>query len=245
MATKQGAEAEVDAEMTALFEAPQNIYQIISRISQEAGALAPVQTSGVPFPFRGIDGTVNHLAPFLNKYGVVTVPTVIEHEVSAREVGNKVVKTAKILADFTFYAPDGSSITATTAGLADDYSDRCSAQAQSVAFRVALLQTFTLPTQNNEEAASQAVIDQTEKELGAASAPAKVKEPSAKEKSVNDVREQISKIIADEKNDWDGYAVNALGRELTGKTDAEWGANITDLKALLKALQEKLDTEGK
>lgn len=244
MATKTTVEIEpgVVAETS-----PLNIYQIVSRISAEAGALAPVQTSGVPFPFRGIDGTVNHLAPFLSKYGVVTVPTVIEHEVSAREVGNKVVKTAKILADFTFYAPDGTSITATTAGLADDYSDRCSAQAQSVAFRVALLQTFTLPTQNNEEAASQAVIDQTEKELGAATAPAKVKEPSAKEKSINAVRAEISAIIADEKNKWDGLAVNELGRELTGKTDAEWGGNVADLNTLLKELQDRLakTTEGK
>ena len=42
------------------------------------------------------------------------------------------------------------SITATTGGLANDYADRSTAQAQSVAFRVALLQTFALPTHSPE-----------------------------------------------------------------------------------------------
>ena len=62
--------------------APLSIYQIISKVSEEAGALAPESKGGVPFAFRGIDGTVAHLSPVLRKYGVVVVPTVIEHKVS-------------------------------------------------------------------------------------------------------------------------------------------------------------------
>ena len=58
--------------------------------------------------------------------------------------------TSEILTKFTFYAPDGSNLSATTAGLANDYADRSAAQAQSVAFRVALLQTFALPTHSLE-----------------------------------------------------------------------------------------------
>lgn len=128
-----------------------NIYQIISKIGQEAGALAPEKTGGVPFAFRGVDGTVAHLVPHLRKYGVITVPEVIDQQVTQREVGNnKTITQTQITTRFHFYAPDGTSVTATTAGLAQDYSDRSTSQAQSVAFRIALLQTFTLPTHDKE-----------------------------------------------------------------------------------------------
>lgn len=128
-----------------------NIYQIISKIGEEAGALAPEKTGGVPFAFRGVDGTVAHLVPHLRKYGVITVPEVIDQRVTQREVGNnKTITQTEVLTRFHFYAPDGTSVTATTAGLAQDYSDRSTSQAQSVAFRIALLQTFTLPTHDKE-----------------------------------------------------------------------------------------------
>lgn len=123
-----------------------NIYEIISKIAEEAGALAPEQTGGVPFAFRGIDGTVAHLSPHLRKHGVVVVPKILDRVTTQREVGTKAITQTDLLAEFTFYAPDGSSVTATTAGLAQDFADRSAAQAQSVAFRVALLQTFFLPT---------------------------------------------------------------------------------------------------
>lgn len=129
----------------------ENIYQIISKIGEEAGALAPEKTGGVPFAFRGVDGTVAHLVPHLRKYGVITVPEVVSQNVTQREVGNnKTITQTEVLTRFHFYAPDGTSVTATTAGLAQDYSDRSTSQAQSVAFRIALLQTFTLPTHDKE-----------------------------------------------------------------------------------------------
>ena len=127
-----------------------NIYQILDRISQEAGALAPEAKGGVPFAFRGIDGTVAHLSPLLRKYGVVIVPSVQQKSVTSAPSGNKVITTTDLTTDFTFYAPDGTYVIATTAGLANDFADRSTAQAQSVAFRVALLQTFALPTHSPE-----------------------------------------------------------------------------------------------
>lgn len=164
-------EAKAAPRKTAQKEETLNIYQIISKISQEAGPLAPTQAGGVPFSFRGIDGTVAHLAPLLDKYGIVTVPEVLQETVSQAPSGNKVVTTTRIKANYHFYAPDGTSITATTAGLANDYADRSTAQAQSVAFRVALLQTFHLPTNSPEP-------EQTGVEPIAHSAPATQSAPS-------------------------------------------------------------------
>src|SRR5690606_3994165 len=55
-----------------------------------------------------------------------------------------------VLVEYTFYAPDGSSVVVVTPGLADDFADRSTAQAMSVAYRVALLQLFHLPTHSKE-----------------------------------------------------------------------------------------------
>jgi hypothetical protein len=130
---------------------PTSIIPLIARIAKEAGALAPVKTGGVPFPFRGVDGTVNHLSPFLQKYGVVVAPKVLSHNVSARELDKgRALTQSEVVVQFTFYAPDGTSLEVVAAGLAQDYADRSTAQAQSVAFRIALLQTFTLPTMSPE-----------------------------------------------------------------------------------------------
>lgn len=140
--------------------AEMNIYQRINAISQEAGALAPEARGGVPFAFRGIDGTVAHLTPFLHKYGVFNTSNIVSHIVTDREVGNRVVKTTQVEVEFEFFAPDGSSVKMTTPGLADDFADRSSAQAMSVAYRIALLQLFHLPTHSKEpEETGQEVMD--------------------------------------------------------------------------------------
>lgn len=138
-----------------------NIYQRINLISQEAGALAPEAKGGVPFAFRGIDGTVAHLTPFLLKYGVFLSPVVQSHIVTPNAQGNRTVKTTELEVTYKVYGPDGlSDIEITVPGLADDFADRSSAQAMSVAYRIALLQLFHLPTHSKEpEETGQEVAD--------------------------------------------------------------------------------------
>lgn len=152
-------------------ETEMNIFQRINAISQEAGALAPESKGGVPFAFRGIDGTVAHLTPFMHKYGVFAAPEVLESIVTEREIINpqtgtpngKLVKTTQLTVKYTFYAPDGSSVTTVSAGLADDFGDRSTAQAMSVAYRIALLQLFHLPTHTKEpEETGEAVLQERE-----------------------------------------------------------------------------------
>ena len=169
MAVATKTKAELEAEIEALKNAATetvvpddlNIFQRISLVSKEAGALAPkAGGGGVPFPFRGIDSTINHLAPFLTKYGIVVVPTTVVHQVDHLENGNRVVTWSEVVNQYTFYAPDGSNVVTTVPGIASDFADRSTAQAMSVALRIALLQTFTLPTQSPEpEVTGQAVLD--------------------------------------------------------------------------------------
>jgi len=195
------AEADPIAEM--------NIYQRINAISQEAGALAPESKGGVPFAFRGIDGTVAHLTPFMHKYGVFNTSNIVSHVVTEREVGTRVVKTTQVEVEFEFFAPDGSSVKMTTPGLADDFADRSSAQAMSVAYRIALLQLFHLPTHSKEpEETGQEVMD-NRGAAAAKSAPA-VEKAKAAAAGKTETALDLRKLQGEAK---------ALGRELNKGSD--------------------------
>lgn len=199
-----------------------NIYQIISAVSTESGALAPSKAGGVPFPFRGIDGTINHLTPKLREYGVITVPEVLDYEFTQREANQgKVVTSCRARVKFTFHAPDGTSVSAVTLGQADDFADRAAAQAQSVAFRVALLQTFTLPTQSPEpEQTGQAVED------------SRSKGPTASDQAINKARQP--QVPAKGDGNWHQKIV----KEIINNTEDDRGKD--DVNALLnQILKEK------
>lgn len=99
------------------------------------------------FMFRGIDAVVNAVGPALRTHGVVVVPDVqdVHHEAVQTSQG-KPSTACRVTVAYHFYAPDGSSVTATVAGEAWDSGDKATPKAMSVAFRTALLQALTLPT---------------------------------------------------------------------------------------------------
>lgn len=145
-----------------------NIYQRMLAVAQDVGVLEPQSApgGGIAFKYRGVDSTVAHVAPALNKHGVLVVPRVTSSLITEREVGSRVIKTAQVEVEYAFYGPAGDSVIATTAGLADDFADRATAQAMSVAYRIALLQTFHIAAFGKDpEETGQEVLD------GAASAP--------------------------------------------------------------------------
>ena len=217
---------------TATASKAPNIFELITLISREAGALEKTKEagSGVPFPFRGIDGTINHLAPFLTKYGVVMVPEVLEEEITGREVGgNKFITQTRVKTKFTFYAPDGSHVSAVTTGLAQDYADRSTAQAQSVALRVALLQTFFLPTQTIEP---EAMGEQVQAEI--AKTPAA---PTAPAETIDSLRTEISELIAGKGETDIGEYANARMEAITGRPAETWA--IADFKKFRDELKTK------
>jgi hypothetical protein len=217
------------------------IINILNEISKKAGALAPEKNGGVPFAFRGVDQVVSHLAPLLKEKGVVVVPEVLDRVTSTREIGNnKAITQTDLLTKFTFYAPDGSSVSATTAGLAQDYADRSAAQSQSVAFRVALLQVFKLPTTDKEpevagEETQKYIADQAKEQKAAAAKPA------AKARDATTARNELQAIIANSE-DYPGYGpeeVNALGgKHSGGKSPQEWMTDVKVLDAILDSVKK-------
>lgn len=82
------------------------------------------------FLFRGIDAVVNAVGPVLRKHGVMVVPNV-EH-VTYDQVSTSTGKPAtacRVLATYTFYAPDGSSIDTRVAAEAWDNGDKAAPKA--------------------------------------------------------------------------------------------------------------------
>lgn len=221
-------------------EKPLNIYQLISIISNEAGALAPEKNGGVPFAFRGVDAVVSHVSPLLRKYGVIVVPEVIEVGHSYREINaTKGVTQTELRTRFTFYAPDGTSVSAITAGLAQDFSDRSAAQAQSVAFRVAILQTFALPTTDKEpEVIGEETQAFIQKNAAVKAPPAAPRGPSVASLTA-DIKKLIAGQYADDKGTLHDAVpaerINELGAEISGKSGSGWR---TDINVLQRVIQQ-------
>lgn len=210
-----------------------NIYEIISSIAKEAGALAKTkESSGVPFAFRGIDAVVNHLADKLDDAGVFFTAEVIEKLTSVREVAaNKAITQTDIIVKYTFYAPDGSSISTEAAGLAQDYADRSAAQAQSVALRVALLQLFHLPTTEKSDERTyeepEVLGERTQRQIEKDTAEAK--SAGAMKETVESVRAEMGRIIETSGGKVAPEDANSIMEEVApGKDPAGW--TITQLK---------------
>lgn len=99
------------------------------------------------FMFRGIDAVVNAVGPVLRKHSVMVVPNVesVTYDTVQTSTG-KPATACRILATYSFYASDGSSIDTRVAAEAWDAGDKAAPKAMSVAFRTALLQALALPT---------------------------------------------------------------------------------------------------
>ena len=100
------------------------------------------------FSFRGIDGVMNAVGPALRTHRVVVVPMVEEVDIGTVEVGKNRTPMAhvSVRVRYRFMAPDGSHVDAVVPAEAFDSGDKAVSKAMSVAFRTALIQALTLPT---------------------------------------------------------------------------------------------------
>jgi len=104
------------------------------------------------FKFRGIDDVMNTLQPILSKNKVFVVPEVLENireERLTKSGGTITYSIMKI--KYTFFAEDGTFITATTIGEAMDTADKASNKSMAIAFKYALFQVFCIPTEEMQD----------------------------------------------------------------------------------------------
>lgn len=105
------------------------------------------------FNFRGIDDVYNMLHDVLATAGLVSIPAVLERIDGERATKNGgSMAHVKLLVEYHLVAGDGSSIVVGPVwGEALDTSDKASNKALAFAHKYAMLQTFTIPTEDTRE----------------------------------------------------------------------------------------------
>lgn len=100
------------------------------------------------FNFRGIDQVMNALQNILPEVGVFYLPEVLESTREIRDTksgGKNTFTTLKV--KYTFYAADGSHVSATVQSEGMDSADKSSNKAMSGACKYALFQAFNIATE--------------------------------------------------------------------------------------------------
>lgn len=129
------------------------IYQAITKVMEEVGCVGKNQKNQQQgFMFRGIDAVMNAIYPALVRNKVFIVPEVLEHEREERKTKsgtNMIYSVCKIR--YTFFAEDGSSISAVVLGEGMDTGDKATNKAMAIAFKYACFQVFCIPTEEMKE----------------------------------------------------------------------------------------------
>jgi len=166
------------------------IFKKMPLVMKEIGVVGKNQKNQAQgFKFRGIDDMLNSIYPALIKHGVFMTPECTSESHEIREVvrGNGKAgadKHVTIMMKYHFYAEDGSSVTVgpvPAEGL--DSGDKATNKALSAALKYALIQTFSVPTEDMAEAdldspeiltskPTESIIKKVAKEESVATAPA-------------------------------------------------------------------------
>lgn len=128
-----------------------NIYESIAAVQSDVdfiGKDKQVQSGG-SYKYRGVDQVLNTLHPLFAKHKVFAVPEVLEimeREIRKTQKGGEVLyQVTKV--KYTFYAEDGSSVSAIVLGEAMDSGDKVSNKCMSVAYKYACFQLLSIPTE--------------------------------------------------------------------------------------------------
>ena len=201
-----------------------NIFESIQAVMGEIGAVGKTSKNAQQgFMYRGIDAVMNALQPALIKHGVFVVPEILEQtrEERVNAKGNTLIYSiCKI--KYTFYAQDGSSVSATVIGEGMDPGDKATNKAMSIAFKYACFQVFCIPTEEmvDPDAEVHEVKAKTEKKAEQKT------EPKQDLKATPKQIELLKKLVPDEA--W-GAMLNWAGVEkVEDMTAAQASKVITD-----------------
>lgn len=129
------------------------IYKAIIKVMEEVGCVGKNQKNQQQgFMFRGIDAVMNAIYPALVKNKVFIVPEVLEQEREERKTksgSSMIYSVCKIR--YTFFAEDGSSISAVVVGEGMDVGDNAANKAMASAFKYACIQVFCIPTEETKD----------------------------------------------------------------------------------------------
>lgn len=228
---------------------PSNIYQGMAAVMTAVQAIRKDGRNQVQnFNFRGIDAVVNAVGPALREQGIIVAPDVRDFIYETITVGQKqsVMGHVRIVVAYTFWAQDGTSLTAVAAGEAMDAGDKATPKAMSVAYRTALLQALCIPTDDPEPDAETYERGPAARPRGAAKSQPVVETSNPQPARDNALRTDAqskalwtlaSKVMPD-KDQFRAWLSEGLGREVestTTLTKTECAEAIDALTALAEA----------
>ena len=129
------------------------IYKQICEVMGKISAISKGrQNKTQNFVYRGIDDVMNELHGVLAECKVFVVPEVLEENRSeGKTKSGGIIFYARLKIKFTFYAEDGSNVSAIVIGEAMDSGDKASNKALSIGLKYALLQVFCIPTEDDKD----------------------------------------------------------------------------------------------
>lgn len=138
-------------------EESKSIYSLIPAAMAEIGAIEKSRNNQMQgYKFRGIDDIYKSVQPIFSKLGIFVIPEVVEEKREERTTkqGSHLIYTI-LRVCFRFYAKDGSFVEAITIGEAMDSGDKSANKAMSAAMKYALIQTFVIPTEEDNDTENQ------------------------------------------------------------------------------------------
>ena len=236
------------------------IYDLMAKVMGDIEAVRKTRKNEFHnYLFRGIDEVYNAVQPALVKHGVFCTPTLIEKTVTriATEKNKPATHTVMTVAH-TFYAPDGSHVVTTTTGEAIDTGDKGCNKAMSAAYKYALIQTFCIPTEgdNDTEAHSHSITGEPSAQpseaaaplppppdiqdaAGAAVPPAPPAGPALYRPKLDALKARISElgVTKSQEETWCAYFSAKTGREVRTIAD------LTDVE--IQAILARIEAEAK
>ncbi len=141
------------------------IYGKIADCMRQLGAIGKTSKNMQQgFMYRGIDAVMNALNPVLTENRMFCVPEVLEQhreERQTRNGGNLIYSILKMR--YTLYAEDGSNVSAVVIGEGMDSADKGSNKAMSVAYKYAMFQIFSIPTEEMADPDAETPPESTKK----------------------------------------------------------------------------------
>lgn len=128
-----------------------NIYESIAAVQADVDFIGKDKQTqqGEKYKYRGVDQVLNTLHPVFAKHKMFAVPEVLDilnrEERTTKNGGKVLYQVLKV--KYTFYAEDGTSVSAVVVGEAMDSGDKVSNKCMSVAYKYACFQILSIPTE--------------------------------------------------------------------------------------------------
>ena len=193
------------------------------------------------FNFRGIDAVMNAVGPALRKHGVIVLPHVQRVEYRDVEAGrNKTpMRECHVTITYRFHGPDGSHLDATVSGEALDSGDKATAKAHSVAYRTALLQALTIPTDEPDPDA-----ESHQRAARAEPAEAPFDPPTAEQKDA--LKALWALLTSDQQSEWQQWIASNVGVEsMKDANTRQWQQVIDALDQWFAAQEGAAEVEDR